>query len=371
MKLLSIVGARPQFIKVKPLVDEFNKKGIQHILVHTGQHYDYEMSQVFFDQLKIPLPDYNLGVGSHSHGKQTGLMLEKIEEVLLKEMPDMVIVYGDTNSTLAGALSAVKLKIPVAHIEAGLRSFRMDMPEEANRVITDRISTILFCPTQTAVENLRKEGITKNVFLVGDVMYDVFLESQKLLSSRTILNDLNLKPKNYLLLTIHRQENTDNLENLKSIFLALKDVNQKVLFPVHPRTKKAIEKIADFEISELKNFQMIEPVSYLDMLVLEKNADKILTDSGGIQKEANWFGIPCLILRNETEWVELLVAGNAALTGSNQMVIKKILFEIDGRPLSNRPLVDSPQASERTVVKLLKWFETQEHNRGEKSGNPK
>jgi len=273
MKIASIIGARPQFIKAKPIIDELRRKKIEHILVHTGQHYDYEMSKIFFDELDIPEPDYNLGVGSHTHGKQTALMLEKIEKVLLKEKPDIVIVYGDTNSTLAGALAAVKLSIPVAHIEAGLRSYSLDMPEEVNRVLTDRISKFLFCPTKTAVKNLKNEGIVKGVYLVGDVMYDAFLDSQKLLNKRKILSKLKLKPKEYLLLTIHRQENTDNLESLKSILTASVETKERVVFPIHPRTKKVMKKI---ELGNFENLVFIEPVSYLDMLSLEKNAKKIV-----------------------------------------------------------------------------------------------
>ena len=313
MKAVSIVGARPQFIKVKSLVDELRRKKIEHILVHTGQHYDYEMSKIFFDELDIPAPEYNLEVGSYTHGKQTALMLERIEKVLLKEKADIVLVYGDTNSTLAGALAAVKLSMLVAHIEAGLRSYRLDMPEEVNRVLTDRISKFLFCPTKTAVKNLKNEGMVKGVYLVGDVMYDAFLDSQKLLSKRKILSKLELKPKGYLLLTIHRQENTDNFKNLKSILSALIKAEEKIVFPSHPRTKKALKKIEGFK---LKNFLPIKPVSYLDMLVLEKNARKILTDSGGVQKEAYWLGTPCITLRNETEWVETVEDKWNILTGA-------------------------------------------------------
>jgi len=317
MKIISIVGARPQFIKLKPVIEELRKRKITHILVHTGQHYDYEMSKIFFEELSIPEPDYNLEVGSHTQGKQTALMLERIEKVLLKEKPDIVIVYGDTNSTLAGALSAVKLNIPVAHVEAGLRSFRMDMPEEVNRVLTDRISKFLFCPTRTAVNNLKKEGITKGVYLVGDVMYDIFKSKIKSHKSK-ILKKLKLRPKEYLLLTIHRQENADNPKNLKSILSALVESEEKVVFPIHPRTKKALKMIKSFEEKDFKNFLFIEPVSYLDMLALEKNAKKILTDSGGVQKEAYWFGVACITLRDETEWVETMKNNCNVLVGVNK-----------------------------------------------------
>lgn len=331
MKIISVVGNRPQFIKVKPIADVLKrKKGIRHVLVHTGQHYDYEMSKIFFDELKIPQPDYNLMVGSHTQGKQTALMLERIEKVLLKEEPDIVMVYGDTNSTLAGALATVKLDIPVAHVEAGLRSFRQDMPEEVNRVLTDRMSSILFCPTKAAVENLKKEGITKGVYLVGDVMYDIFRKSQPLLEKRKILQELNLKPREYLLLTIHRKESTDNLKNLRSIICALAKTKEKIVFPVHPRTRKVLIKIESIRQQKLGNFLLLKPVSYLDMLVLEKNARKILTDSGGVQKEAQWSVVPCITLRNETEWVETVENKCNVLTGMN---INQIIREVNRKPV--------------------------------------
>lgn len=238
MKIISIVGARPQFIKVKPISDEIKRRRICHILVHTGQHYDYELSKIFFRELHIPSPDYNLEVGSYSHGKQTAMVLEKIEKVLLKEKPTVVITYGGTNSTLAGVLAAIKLHIPVAHVEAGLRSFRLDMPEEINRVLTDHVSKFLFCPTETAVKNLKKEGIEKGVYLTGDIMYEIFIKSLPLTENIKILFDLNLKAKDYYVLTVHRQENIDNLNNLKSILSALSAANKKIVFPVHPRTEK-------------------------------------------------------------------------------------------------------------------------------------
>lgn len=324
MKVTSIVGARPQFIKVKPVIDELKKKKIQHILVHTGQHYDYEMSKIFFNQLHIPKPKYNLGIGSYSQAQQTALMLTKIEKVLLRERPDLVIVYGDTNSTLAGALAAAKLNIRLAHVEAGLRSYNRSMPEEVNRVLTDHISDLLFCPTKTAVKNLKKEGISKGVHLVGDVMHDVFIKSRPLLKKRKILLQYNLVFKEYLLLTIHRPQNTDNITNLKTILLALIASRKTVVFPVHPRTEKALKKI---EGLEFKNFLFLPPVSYLDMLVLEKEAKKIITDSGGIQKEAFWFGVPCITLRNETEWDETLSGGRNILLGANGEKLEKEIFK--------------------------------------------
>lgn len=305
MKIISIVGARPQFIKVKPLVEEFKKyRSIKHILVHTGQHYDYCMSKVFFKELNIPKPDYHLCVGSGTHAFQTAEILRRTEEVLLKEKPAWVLVYGDTNSTLAGALAAVKIDIRVVHVEAGLRSYRKDMPEEINRVLTDHVSSILFCPTTTAVRNLKKENITKGVYWVGDVMYDIFLKSVQMAKKCKVLPRLRLAPKKYMLLTIHRKENTDNLGNLDSILSTLNKTKEKIIFPVHPRTELALKKIKGL-IRD--TFQFIKPVGYLEMLALEMNAKKIITDSGGVQKEAYWLRVPCVTLREETEWKETVV----------------------------------------------------------------
>ena len=351
MQVASIVGARPQFIKVKPVVDEFKKTTTNHILVHTGQHYDYEMSKMFFDQLSIPEPAYNLEIGSHTQGKQTALMLERIERVLLEERPRLVIVYGDTNSTLAGALAAVKLHIPVAHVEAGLRSHRLDMPEEVNRVLTDRISKFLFCPTKTAMENLKREGIEEGLSLVGDVMYDVFLESQGLLNGSRILSELNLIPKEYLLLTIHRAENTDNLNRLESILAALAEIKEKVVFPIHPRTQNALRKIEKLPSKDNENFLCIKPVGYLDMLALEKNAKKILTDSGGVQKEAYWFRVPCITLRDETEWVETVESGWNTLAGSTAANIISAIKQTDAADDAHLPCMKSDAA--RRIVNIL------------------
>lgn len=324
--LLSILGARPQFIKIAPLIKalythnlKHRTPKIKHILVHTGQHYDYEMSKVFFKELKIPEPDYNLGVNRGNHGYQVGNMLVRLEKVLLKEKPDWVLVYGDTNSTLAGALAAAKLHIPVGHIEAGLRSFNRKMPEEINRVLTDHISNRLFCPTKTAVKNLKNEGITKGVYLVGDVMYDAILANIKLAKKKSnVLKNLNLKPKAYYLVTVHRAENTDNKDRLMSILKALHGVRLPVIFPVHPRTRDAITQCNDSTTKQYSNILFIKPVSYLDMLMLEKNAKKILTDSGGIQKEAYFLTVPCITLRDETEWVETLDDGWNILAGCDK-----------------------------------------------------
>lgn len=327
IKIVSIVGARPQFIKIAPLHQAMNRqKRIVHVIIHTGQHYDYEMSKIFFDDLNIPEPNYNLSVGSASQGKQTGLMLQRIEATLLKEENvNMVIVYGDTNSTLAGALAAVKLHIPVVHVEAGLRSHRFDMPEEVNRVVTDRISTILLCPTKTAVANLRKEGITQEVYLVGDLMYEVLLKSRILLKRRLILSTLGLKPKEYSLLTIHRQENTDNTANLLSILKAIEATDRKVIFPMHPRTKKILKKTRYIHSYTAYNLIMVQPVGYLDMLALENSALNIITDSGGVQKEAFALGVPCITLRKETEWIETVQTGCNVLVGTHTADIIKAM----------------------------------------------
>ncbi len=314
MKIVTIVGARPQFIKCAAVSREIRKDHTE-ILVHTGQHYDPEMSEVFFKELQIPKPDYNLGVGSGSHGKQTGEILAKVEVVLLKEKPDLVIVYGDTNSTLAGALAASKLHIPVAHVEAGLRSFDRTMPEEINRVLTDHISDVLFCPTQTAVENLRNEGITRGVHLVGDVMVDA-LEFNKEIAEvcSQILERLGLASKQYLVLTVHRPVNTDNREHMQNIIQAVGAVKVPVVFPVHPRSRKYLEEYGMWEnLSE--NIIVTEPLGYLDMLKLMRSSLKILTDSGGIQKEAYMLKVPCITLREVTEWVETLEGGWNVLAG--------------------------------------------------------
>ena len=387
MKIVTIVGARPQFIKaaaVRRAIRKINERSqarlygksrIQEILVHTGQHYDYMMDKVFFEELKLPRPDYHLGVGSGSHGKQTGKMLERIEMVLQKERPERVLVYGDTNSTLAGALTAAKLKIPVAHVEAGLRSFNRAMPEEVNRLLTDHLSTFLFCPTDQAVRNLLKEGIkdggTRIVKNVGDVMYDSILYYSKIAERRSaILEELglytsnsvrnadlhSLRTPNYYLATLHRAENTDDPKKLKSIFRALNEIGKKtpVVLPLHPRTKKMIKAYHLF--SEFKSIKFIEPVSYLDMLKLGKNAKAILTDSGGVQKEAYWFGVPCLTLREETEWVETIESGWNTLVGTS---VERIMKEADHaggrrRYLKRNRIFGDGKASQKIVQILMR-----------------
>jgi len=327
MKLVSIVGARPQIIKaaaVSRAIVKHNKKhpnrAIIEIIVHTGQHYDENMSQVFFEELDVPEPNYNLGIGSGSHGEQTGKMLQRIEAILMKERPDWCLVYGDTNSTLAGALAAAKLHIPVAHVEAGLRSFNRRMPEEINRILTDHVSDILFCPTQTSVDNLAKEGISEGVHQIGDVMYDCILFYTKRTKpiEQEILEKLGIQSKSYYLATVHRAENTDDGARLTGIFEALNEIATKdrpVILPLHPRTLKYAKK-HNLEFS--KCVKVIQPVSYLEMVALENNALMILTDSGGVQKEAFWLNVPCITLRNETEWVETVESGWNILAGADK-----------------------------------------------------
>jgi UDP-GlcNAc3NAcA epimerase len=315
MKIITVIGARPQFIKAAP-VSRVLREVHEEITIHTGQHYDSNMSDIFFEELHIPKPEYHLSVGSGTHGKQTGEMLAKIEEIVLKEKPDKLLVYGDTNSTLAGALVASKLHIPVVHIEAGLRSFNKKMPEEVNRILTDNISEFLFCPTDTAIQNLSNENITKNVYNVGDVMYDAVLYNRKLAqSSSEVLDKYNLKEKDYYLITVHRAENTDNLENITNILKSFSSIEGKKVWPIHPRTKGKIEQLG-LNLEEIPGLQVIEPVGYLDMLKLESNAKKILTDSGGVQKEAYFMEVPCVTLREQTEWVETLEGEANILVGT-------------------------------------------------------
>lgn len=312
MKVVSIVGARPQFVKAAPVSREIRRKNSE-ILVHTGQHYDDNMSAAFFRALGVPAPDINLGVGSGPHGKQTAQMLAGLEDVLVDSRPDVALVYGDTNSTLAGALAAAKLHIPVAHVEAGLRSFNRRMPEEVNRVVTDHVSSLLLCPTQTAVDNLQKEGLVDGVHLVGDVMYDSALASAQAARKRDVMSRLRLRPDGYLLATVHRAENVDDPKRLGSILSAFASADAPVVFPVHPRTRKAIK---DAGLSPAGSVMLLEPVDYLDFLALLMKARKVLTDSGGVQKEAYFFGIPCITLRDETEWIETVEDGWNAVVGT-------------------------------------------------------
>lgn len=309
MKVVTVVGARPQFIKaaaVSPLLREVATE----VIVHTGQHYDSNMSDIFFEELELPKPDYNLGIGSGSHGFQTGRMLEAVEEVLITEKPDWVLVYGDTNSTLAGALAAAKLHIPVAHVEAGLRSFNRKMPEEINRVLTDHASDLLFAPTKVAMDNLSREGLLSRAVLVGDVMADILFRIRpKLRDAQDVLERWGVQPGKYALLTLHRASNVDDPERLRQILLALSQLGEPVLFPVHPRTQERIREFSLGKVVEVQPFKCVPPLGYREMLVAEANARVILTDSGGVQKEAYLLSVPCVTLREETEWVETVDSG--------------------------------------------------------------
>ncbi|HEY81257.1 MAG TPA: UDP-N-acetylglucosamine 2-epimerase (non-hydrolyzing) [Caldilineae bacterium] len=353
MHILTIVGARPQFIKAAPVSRALRAAGLRETLVHTGQHYDANMSQIFFEELGIPEPDLNLGVGSGSHGRQTGEMLIRLEEVMLAQRPDWVLVYGDTNSTLAAALAAVKLHIPVAHVEAGLRSFNRRMPEEHNRVLTDHCADLLFCPTQTAVNHLHREGVRKGVWLVGDVMVDaIHLFSDRARRRSHILQRLGLEPKGYLLATVHRPANTDHPERLRAILDAFAAAEEPVIFPVHPRTRKRLAELGWSESTfSARGVRMIEPVGYLDMLILEQHARLILTDSGGIQKEAYIFQVPCITLRDETEWVETVEAGWNVMVGADGEAIRRWIR--DFAPLGPPPpIFGDGQAAQKIARRL-------------------
>jgi UDP-GlcNAc3NAcA epimerase len=362
LKILTIVGARPQFIKAAAVSRIARSLDyIEEILLHTGQHYDQNMSDVFFTELDIPKPNYHLGIGSTSHGAQTGKMIEAIEQVLIAEKPDWVLVYGDTNSTLAGAIAATKLHIPIAHVEAGLRSFNRRMPEEINRVLTDHVANLLFTPTAIASKNLDKEGIASDhIHLVGDVMYDASLYYvQKAELASHILDSLNLQPKNYILSTVHRAENTDNSDRLRAIIGALCEFSQeiKVILPLHPRTKKIL---GDMDLLDRipKTLHLIEPVGYYDMIMLEKNAKMIVTDSGGIQKEAYFYQVPCVTLRDETEWVELVESGwNYLITPeTSSEIVQKLRNRIyQPLPLDTTKLYGDGKASVK-ILELLNKF---------------
>ncbi|AFM43284.1 UDP-N-acetylglucosamine 2-epimerase [Desulfosporosinus acidiphilus SJ4] len=350
MKVITVLGARPQFIKAAPLSETLRKKHEEKI-VHTGQHYDYQMSDVFFEELGIPKPDYFLGVGSKQHGAQTGEMLTKVEEVLLEEKPDWVLVYGDTNSTLAGALAASKLHIPIAHVEAGLRSYNRQMPEEINRVLTDHLSTLLFCPTDQAVHNLALEGLTKGVVRTGDVMADALYFHARRASELRKGDGLRYPEKSYLLATVHRAENTDNPQRLQGIVEAFSRIDGQIVLPLHPRTKKLLQ---DYKISIPGNVQVIDPVGYLEMVLLEKGAELILTDSGGVQKEAYLWQVPCVTMRDETEWVETVQIGWNTLTGAaaEKIVSAVAAYRQNSLPPYQENLYGNGRASEEIVAAL-------------------
>lgn len=365
MKIVHIVGARPQFIKMATVIraidkyDRLAKLKLNSIIAHTGQHYDENMSEIFFRQLNIPKPDYNLGIGSASHGSQTAEMIERIEKVLIKERPDLVLLYGDTNSTLAGAIATSKIKYydrgrmerpSIAHIEAGLRSYNKSMPEEINRVLTDHLSDLLFCPTETAVKNLKREGITEGVYNVGDVMYDSILYNFRLVKNKSaILKNLKLISKKYYLVTIHREENTVNINRLKEILKAISSLNLPVIFPVHPRTQKIISR---FKL-KIDNVKLLPPISYMDMLILEKYASIILTDSGGVQKEAYFLKVPCITLRDKTEWTETVNLGWNIVTEVDRNKILESIYKIHRIPKRyTKNLYGDGKSAER-IVKII------------------
>jgi UDP-GlcNAc3NAcA epimerase len=359
MKIITVIGARPQFIKASALSREFRKHPeIEEILVHTGQHFDTNMSGIFFSEMNIPEPKYNLDIHSLSHGAMTGLMLSEIEKVLLLEKPDYVLVYGDTNSTLAGALAAQKLHIKVIHVEAGLRSFNMQMPEEVNRILTDRISSLLFCPTQQAIDNLYTEGYKNfdcSIFLSGDVMQDNAIYYAGIAATKSgILQELNLEPEKYLLCTIHRAENTDNPDNLNQIISALNTLGKDfgVVVPLHPRTRKILE-----TGGQKLNFRTIDPVGYLDMINLISLSKLVLTDSGGLQKEAYFFDKFCVTMREQTEWTELVENGVNILTGADSEKIIKAVRELSGLAFPRIPeLYGNGEASASICRSILEHY---------------
>jgi len=367
LKILTILGARPQFIKaatVSRAISLQNEKAngeIQEVIVHTGQHYDSKMSDIFFEELNIPHPDYKLECGNLNHGSMTGKMLEGIEELVIKEKPGHILVYGDTNSTLAGALAASKLQVPIAHVEAGLRSYNMAMPEEVNRILTDRVSSLLFCPTATAVENLKKEGFPypsinkkhQKLLNVGDVMYDATLFYMKRVKNTFSLKSWELGEKSYVLCTLHRAENTDNPERLISIFTALQEIAKllPVVLPLHPRTQKLVKDWGKSKL--LKSLTILEPVSYLEMQGLEMGAKVILTDSGGMQKEAFFHKVPCITLRDETEWVETVQSGWNQIVGASTAKILES-FETTQIPEDKFEFYGDGTASSKIVDHLLK-----------------
>lgn len=355
MRILTIIGARPQFIKAATVSRVIaNNDNITEIIVHTGQHFDSNMSDVFFKEMGIPEPDYHLGIGGGNHGNQTGKMLIGIEEVLLKENPDLVLVYGDTNSTLAGALAACKLHIPIAHVEAGLRSFNKRMPEEINRILTDGVSDVLFTPTETANKNLSAEGVEeKRINLVGDVMYDAALYYGDFAESKSsILNEYELISKDFVLCTIHRAENTDNLNRLSDIFKNLDKVATKhrLILPLHPRTKAALENLKFNVLAS--NIVFVDPLGYIDMVMLEKHAKLIITDSGGVQKEAYFHKVPCITLRDETEWIELVQHGYNKLIKNFDTLLIEVENSLKDVVFDNQMLYGNGDAADKIIEKL-------------------
>ena len=351
MKIASVVGARPQFIKAWPVSRQLRRLGHIETIVHTGQHYDRQMSDVFFDEMGIARPDHFLEIGSGSHGDQTGRMIIAIEKTLLGEQPDCVLVYGDTNTTLAGAIAACKLGIRLAHVEAGLRSYNRTMPEEHNRVLTDHCSDLLLCPTQTAVDNLEREGVVRGVHLVGDVMYDAVLAfGARAREQSRILASLGVASGRYTLATVHRAYNTDDPDVLRRLVQALDTVGDTVLFPVHPRTRARLS--ANGGVPALHHVRLIDPLGYLDMLALEQHARVILTDSGGVQKEAFFFEVPCVTLRPETEWVETVASGWNVLVGSDHDAIVTAA-RVAKRPSEQPPRVFGDGNAAQHIAQLV------------------
>ena len=360
MKIVTILGARPQFIKSASVSRAIQKsRCIDEIVIHTGQHYDKNMNTVFFDELGLVRPKYELHIGSGSHAEQTGRMLIEIEKVLVKEKPNYTLIYGDTNSTIAGALASVKLHIPIIHVEAGLRSYNRKMPEEINRIVSDQISDILFTPSDSATQNLLKEGIDPiKIHNVGDVMFDnVLLFSEIAHNQSRICEKLGLKEKNFILATIHRAENVDNDEKISNILLSLNRISEKlpVVFPIHPRTKAAIQRLGKLDLNFNENFKFIDPVGYLDMLQLEKNAWKIITDSGGVQKEAYFLKTFCLTLRTETEWTELVDAGVNQLIDPTSL---DMILDLTFQPTAIFPKDQYLYGDGKTSIKIVEIIES-------------
>lgn len=356
MKIVTIVGARPQFIKAAVLSAAFAKlQDLQEIIVHTGQHYDANMSDIFFDEMDIPKPTYNLDIGGGTHGKNTGRMIESIESVLFKEQPDLVLVYGDTDSTLAGALAACKMHIPVAHVEAGLRSYNRKMPEEINRVLTDQVSDILFTPSDEGKKNLLQEGIAESkINIVGDVMYDATLKFKDIAAKHSnIIEKYSLHGKQYILATIHRAENTNDTKRLSEIIEGLGSSDKLVILPLHPRTRIVMEKNG-FNFPD--NVTSIEPVGYLDMQALESNAVLIATDSGGVQKEAYFHGVPCITLRDETEWIELVSLGANTLTGADSTKIKEAIQRSIGQTIQRTDIYGTGTAAQEIAAVIQAYL---------------
>lgn len=349
-RIYTIIGARPQFVKAAVVSKALAEGGATETLVHTGQHYDANMSAIFFDELSIPQPAHNLAIGGGSHGQNTGRMLEAIEALLIQDKPDVVMVYGDTDSTLAGALAASKIGIPVAHVEAGLRSFNREMPEEINRVLTDHLSEQLFAPSNVARSNLLREGVSDTrIEITGDVMFDAVREFTQIAEKKsTILADLGIAARDYVLVTLHRKENTDNAGRLSSILTGLARSQSTVLLPLHPRTKR---RVSDLGLSLPPNIQVIDPVGYLDMMVLEASASRIATDSGGVQKEAYFHGVPCITLRDETEWTELVDCGANQLVGADaERIGAALAAELSMPP--QLPLYGAGDAAQRIALAI-------------------